>query len=326
VEAGVQKHKFHSSPRQRPPRKPPAANPRPSAVFFEPQLGEAELAENEFKKRLDSLSAVLKKFSDELGELKPKSTRAEYVFDGFEAGGVAQILPYHFARSGVPSARDEARSLSLKDLRRTANLAEDLLKKRLPGFYRRILEALWMDATATINVRKWSLKRYQGKCPIVSEIVTDLSTYLITAHGVRVVFDKRAALYRFIGRIVETFSSPLCLFCGRTHQFKDWRGVQRRDRHRRIPLGSRGDLIRQDWFVGRHLPTERRVQTLVGEAKTKAILNAVAEVSRSSGMPLETQRLVQETMMEAAVLARKLADVRAQISWPLLGTWPLFFF
>jgi hypothetical protein len=78
--------------------------------------------------------------------------------------------------------------------------------------------------------------------------------------------------------------------------------------------------------VGRHLPTERRLPTLVGDAKTKALLNAVAELSRSSGMPLETPRLVQETMMEAVVLARKLADVSAQIPCPLLLTYPLFLF
>jgi hypothetical protein len=226
VEAGVQKHKFHGSPRQRPPRKSPATNPRPSAGSSEKQLGKAELADNEFKKRLESLSALLKKFTDELGELNLQSARDEYVFARFEEGQIAEILRYHFIRSGVPAARDEARSLSLEDLRRTANLTEDLLKERLPIFYRLILEALWMDATATSNGKKLSVKRYQGKCPIVSEIVTDLFTYLVTARGFRAVFDKGADLYRLIGRIVEMLSSPLCLFCERPHVFKDWRNVR----------------------------------------------------------------------------------------------------
>lgn len=73
--------------------------------------------------------------------------------------------------------------------------------------------------------------RYSKKCPLTSELVTALATYLWQCQNIRTYLTVPQR-YSCIGQIVSAVALPACLLCGRKHQFRTWQAVMKLDRYR----------------------------------------------------------------------------------------------
>lgn len=93
------------------------------------------------------------------------------------------------------------------------------------------LQAMLARRQETLDRQKLRRDRLgnRRRCPIVSDVVTDLTTYFLKCLPLRSLLHSKAARYAVVGDIVECISEPTCLACGRPHRFRSYQAVWKLD-------------------------------------------------------------------------------------------------
>lgn len=145
----------------------------------------------------------------------------------FQEGHVKGILILHFSMalrsSKAAKSTPSARTLKRQETHLLSLLAEELLPSHREQF-----ESILQDVRTLADLQR--ARKQRTTCPVVSDVITDLATWFLWCRPLRLY--RQADLYRFVGRIVQCVSDPLCLACGREHSFTKWRGVRMRDQYR----------------------------------------------------------------------------------------------
>jgi hypothetical protein len=270
----------------------------------------------DFEQRLQRVERVVKPFAAKMQDIQLRGTsvglsRREYLFDKLDPDLVQGVIRYYFQGAGLPHHKAEAHRTKPADLKRMRKKAERLLEERLPVFYERVLCGLVVDISRSAAARKRSVARYQGKCPLVSNIITDLVTSLFLTRGVQALYHEDAKVYELVGRIIGAVSAPQCVFCGRNHDFTSWRNVRSRDQGRK--LGRRGrqqKLLAEGFLAGYAVSSEGLVAS--GEQILRMAIEAQSKQDAFGRVRLEA-------MMRASETLGVLEEARKKIPWPIFS-------
>lgn len=195
------------------------------------QRGRNRTAFNDWKERLQRLDPILTPIADFFPPIKNPWNKSKR--SGISV--IYDLLSFHFLGAGTQRVRRRSEA-ERERTEQDTEAALVVLKRNPPDFVARAVTE-WLDTLqGTLNDDERSRATTFLSCPILSAVITDLGNYLFNVRPLREPYPAKADLYRLIGHLIATVTTPDCLACGRSggHPFVDdgWRNIWKRDTER----------------------------------------------------------------------------------------------